>query len=166
MNRKFLVIFTSTVCMLLAGSTYSAQAFDGYEKSISIGGTNNVEYNYEEYKSPNVSNEEESFGSNRINIITNYNNWSTPPVNYWHTSRPYHYPSYYSGMPLVFTYSGTGIKTGPDGRGITPLMERELYKHYQRPIAPPIGRPYPPHFHQPPHHHPEHNRPMPSNYHP
>lgn len=148
MKKTQLVFLSFFLILFMAGG--ACHASSGYEKSISIGGENDVEYDYKEYSEPEIPNYETNTNSNRS--IMEFSPYKRYP-NYYNNYGYNNYGGYYSGMPLVFTYSSTGIKTGPDGRMITPLMERELYKYYNRPAPPPPPPPrHAPPPHRPPHH--------------
>lgn len=151
MRRISFAIFALFV-LITIGANSSVQASGMYTESISINGTNDVKYEYIQHEPPTKTEEEDSNTKQNTYIYVKpyqYTTWSHyPRYNYNHYN-PY-------GNQVVYTYNITGIKTGPDGRMITPLMEREMHDYYYPPMPPPhlihrghhpIHRPiYPMHF--------------------
>ena len=156
MKKSTIQMFCSLLALFCIGSFCNAQASEGYTKTISMDG-DKVEYNYIE----DEKDEEEDKESTPVQKSIYYFS-TTPYTNYWpayQTGYWGHYPStgykhHYGKGPIVYTYSSTGIKTGPDGRVITPLMEREMYNYRHNPPPPPPPRMH--NHHRPPMHHPPH----------
>ncbi|MBE7704312.1 MAG: hypothetical protein E7Z90_00710 [Cyanobacteria bacterium SIG29] len=122
MKKKIKLIFCLSFALIFVSANVVLADY-GYEKSISIGGTNNVHYDYKVIESPKEEKKEipeEVIQIKRINV--------------WDIYRPYHNPMYYhSHSPMVYTYSGTGIKSGPGGQLIHPSMERNMHNPPPRP---------------------------------
>lgn len=140
MKKGILGILCTTLTLFI-GSICCANANIGYTESIRMNG-NDVEYNYVEDEKP-VQQQEIKNDSNKNTpyyfSVTPYNNyWPAYQQGYWGHYPSTHYNShyYYGNSPKVYTYSATGIKTGPDGRVITPLMERDMYSTYNYPYRP------------------------------
>ena len=158
MKKSTIQMFCSLLALFCIGSFCNAQASEGYTKTISMDG-DKVEYNYIE----DEKDEEETKDSAPVQKSVYYFS-TTPYTNYWpayQTGYWGHYPStgykhHYGKGPIVYTYSSTGIKTGPDGRVITPLMEREMYNYRHNPPPPPPPPQRMHNHHRPPMHHPPH----------
>ena len=155
MNKKFYTTLLYVLTIIILSTFSVAEASGKYTESISINGTNDVEYSYVEHEPPEKYNDEE----NDTNIIQNtyihvkpyqYTTWSHYPRYNYNYYNPY-------GNQVIYTYNLTGIKTGPDGRMITPLMEREMYDYHMPPPPPPHIN-VNPNFHRP--HHNHHFRPQ------
>lgn len=118
--RSFFVILLMTV------NICAALASNGYEKSISIEGTNNVEYNYKEDAEPKTNdNATDSYRNRNITDIYPWNNNLYYP-NYYTNYYPnygygnYGYGIYYTGRPEVITYSRTGMEIDHRGGRVPP----------------------------------------------
>ena len=154
--KKYFLSILCTSLTLFIGSMSCANS--GYTQSIRMRG-NNVEYNHVENKVPDEPKEIDT-SSDKKSIqyfsVTPYNNyWPAYQQGYWgyYPSTSYNSHYYYGKGPIVYTYSSTGIKTGPDGRVITPLMERDMYNYHMPPASPPhinvnpsFHRPHRPHY--------------------
>ena len=151
MNKN---IYITALCVLtvITLSTFSvAEASGSYTESITINGTNDVEYKYTQHEQPK---EEECCDKEYIYVKPyQYTTWSHYPRYNYHNYNPY-------GNQVIYTYNLTGFKTGPDGRTLTPLMERDLYDYHMPPPPPPhinvrpnFHRPHHNHYYGPPHHH-------------
>ena len=142
--KKYILSILCTSLTLFIGSMNCASANGGYTETLRMNG-NQTEYNYIKHEDP-VKEKEVKTNPPKKSIqyfsIPSYNNyWPAYQQGYWG-----HYPStgynrnyYYGNGPIIYTYSSTGIKSGPDGRVITPLMERDMYSTYG-------------YHHRPPHH--------------
>lgn len=119
-------IIKSIYCLSFALIFISANvvfADSWYEKSINIGGTNNVHYDYKIFETPKE--EKKEIPEDIIQIKR---------INVWDIYSPRYNPVYYhSHSPMVYTYSSTGIKSGPGGQLIHPSMERKMYNPPPRP---------------------------------
>lgn len=149
MRRKPLI----TVCFTLfalSALLYGSLASAKYTKNLQIGVDENgqtVKESVTVYKEPQKETEQTQSTNSDYIYINPYYNGSYP--NYYY---PTYYPNYYNGYggysyygtaPMVYTYSLTGIKYGPDGRVYNPR------RNYNPPPPPP--RPIP---HRPPHNKP------------
>ena len=110
------------------------QAFsEGYEKSVTMGVDGNTGENVTEYTyTPETPSQEElKYQAPTVIEHPTYNYYNPYPY-YTPFYNNYYRPFPYSGGgQIVFTYSSTGIKHGPDGRVIRPGHE------YQPPKPPP-----------------------------
>ena len=131
MRKMSFAIFASFVLFLTTSTSLPVQASGKYTESISINGTNDVKYEYIQHEPPEKEDDETNVNQNTYIHVKpyQYTTWSHyPRYNYNHYN-PY-------GNQVVYTYNITGIKTGPDGRMITPLMEREMHDYYYPPMPP------------------------------
>ncbi len=136
MHKNIFQMFYITMSLFIIGTFSVVQASEGYTKTISMDG-NNVEYNYVEEEKKEEEKVKQTPDTAYYFSVTPYNPYTyTYNRGYWghYPSTGYHHP--YGKGPIVYTYSSTGIKTGPDGRVITPLMERDMY-NYRPPMPPP-----------------------------
>ncbi len=149
MYKNIFKTFSITMSLFTIGLFSLAQASEGYTKTISIDG-NDVEYNYVEEEKKEIEQAKPTENSTYYFSVTPY----SPYPNIYNRGYWGHYPSAgynhpYGRGPVVYTYSSTGIKTGPDGRVITPLMERDMYRYRPQMPPPPPPNMHKPHIHRP-----------------
>ena len=145
MKKNTMYFLYAIIGLVLTSPFCICNASGGYTKSVSIGGTNDVEYTYIEHETSKNENDDDECDKCEKEYIYikrpyQYSRWETVPY------YGYNYNQYnpYGRGPTIYTYTPTGFKTGPDGRTLTPLQQRDLYdRMYSRPHHHP--RNHPPH---------------------